>query len=376
LRLLKKSGAEVRVVCTESVSEFVGELTFSSLSGHPVFQGLWSANWSEHVALGNWADLMIVAPATAHTLAKLSHGLCDNALTAVYLAARCPVMVAPAMDVDMYLHPRTQANLETLKGDGVMVLPTGTGYLASGLSGPGRLLEPEEIMAHIQASLGPKLLEGKRLLLTAGPTRESLDPVRFITNHSSGKMGYAIAQAAQQLGAKVTLVSGPVALGVPAGVELVKVESAQDMYEAVHQQVAEQDIIIMSAAVADYTPKEVASQKLKKGAGPMVLELQRTKDILKSVGEIKQPHQILVGFALETENEVENATKKLHKKNLDVIVLNSLRDAGAGFGHDTNKITLLDRAGGIEALPLKSKGEAAKDILQKIITLLDQPNHS
>lgn len=376
LRLLKKAGADVRVVCTEAVSEFVGELTFSSLAGHPVFQGLWSSEWSEHVELGNWADLMVVAPATAHTLAKMANGLCDNALTAVYLAARCPVMVAPAMDVDMYLHPRTKANLATLEVDGVMVLPTGTGYLASGLQGPGRLLEPEQIMNHIQTALGPKPLQGKRLLLTAGPTRESLDPVRFITNHSSGKMGYAIATIAQQMGASVTLVSGPVQLAPPPGVEVISVQSAQDMYEAVHERVQEQDIIIMSAAVADYTPKEEAAQKLKKGAGPMVLELQRTQDILKSVGKIKQGQQILVGFALETENELENATKKLHKKNLDVVVLNSLRDAGAGFGHDTNKITLLDRNGGVEALPLKSKIEAAQDILQKIISILDQPNAS
>ena len=370
LRLLKKAGAEVRVVCTESVGEFVNELTFSSLSGHKVFSGLWSANWSEHVELGTWADLMIVAPATANTLAKLAHGLCDNALTAVYLAARCPVVVAPAMDVDMFQHPRTQANLQQLREDGVQVLPTGSGFLASGLEGPGRLLEPEEIFAYLSQQLGPKPLAGKRLLLTAGPTREAIDPVRYITNHSSGKMGYAIATEAQRLGASVTLISGPVQIPQPHGVEVVAVQSAQDMYEAVHTHLPEQDIIIMSAAVADYTPARVATQKLKKQGGPMELALTRTQDILQSVGEIKAPGQMLVGFALETENELENAQKKLHKKKLDFVVLNSLQDKGAGFGHDTNKITLIDHTGQIDHFPLKSKNEAAQDILQKILSLL------
>ena len=246
LRLLKKSGADVRVVTTPSVGEFVGELTFSSLSGQAVFSGLWEEEWSQHVELGTWADLMVVAPATAHTLAKFAHGLCDNALTAVYLAARCPVMVAPAMDVDMFLHPRTKANLETLGQDGVQVLPTGTGFLASGLEGPGRLLEPEDIFRYITDRLSHRPLAGKRVLITAGPTREAIDPVRFLSNHSSGKMGYALAEVAQEQGAEVILVSGPTALKTPVGVENIAAVSAADMYEAVHRHVAECDIVIMS----------------------------------------------------------------------------------------------------------------------------------
>lgn len=373
LRLLKKAGATVRVIMTPDSERFVGELTFAALSDKPVFKGLWSEAWSEHVEAGLWADLLLVAPATAQTLAKFAHGFCDNALTAVYLAARCPVMVAPAMDVDMYQHPRTQGNLHTLRQDGVHVLPSGVGFLASGLQGPGRLLEPEEIFQHVAQLLqADRPLAGKKLLLTAGPTQEALDPVRYISNHSSGKMGYALAKAAHRLGATVTLVSGPTVLPPPEGVETVSVLSAQDMYEAVITRAEDQDIFIMAAAVADFTPMEVAEQKIKKGnREDMVIRLKKTPDILASVGAQKRADQLLIGFALETHDEEANARKKLEKKNLDGIVLNSLRHPGAGFAHDTNQVTWLDRAGHQQAFPLKSKEEVAKDILTEVVRLVE-----
>ncbi|MEL6676382.1 MAG: bifunctional phosphopantothenoylcysteine decarboxylase/phosphopantothenate--cysteine ligase CoaBC [Bacteroidota bacterium] len=369
LRLLQKAGAEVRVCTTPSVSEFVGELTLSGLTGEKVFSGIWEENWSEHVEWGNWADLFIVAPLTANTLAKMAHGLCDNALTAVYLAARCPVMVAPAMDVDMYRHPRTQANIKILSQDGVQVLPTGSGYLASGLQGPGRMMEPEEILTQVEQFFGPQPLQGKKVLISAGPTREAIDPVRFISNRSTGKMGYALAEEAQALGAEVVLVSGPTSLAPPAGVNLLAVESAQQMFEAV---VGEQptDIVIMAAAVADYTPAEVADEKIKKKEGDMAIPLQRTQDILRYLGGKKPAGQILVGFAMETQHELENAQKKLEAKNLDFVVLNSLREKGAGFGHNTNKITLLSKQHPPQTFDLKSKREVAKDIFSGILTLI------
>ncbi|TAE56228.1 MAG: bifunctional phosphopantothenoylcysteine decarboxylase/phosphopantothenate--cysteine ligase CoaBC [Bacteroidetes bacterium] len=370
LRALKKAGADVRVVATDSLEHFVGELTLSSLSGHKVFRDLWAENWSEHVTLGTWADLMVVAPATANTLAKLANGLCDNALTAVYLAARCPVMLAPAMDADMYIHPRTQANLSRLSADGCTVLPVGNGFLASGLEGPGRMMEPEEIFERITDFFAQKRpLAGKKLLLTAGPTREALDPVRYLTNHSSGKMGYALAQEAARMGAEVTLVSGPTHLPAPEGVTRIGVNSAQDMYEAVMAHADTQDILIMAAAVADYTPVEVADRKIKKKESEFVLTLKKTTDILASLGKLKQPRQLLIGFALETDNELENARKKLQAKNADLIVLNSLQDSGAGFSHDTNQITLVGPVEEVKHFPLKSKQEAAKDILEAIHSL-------
>lgn len=372
LRLLKKAGADVKVVTTPSTEKFVGELTFASLSGHPVFSGLWEENWSEHVSLGTWADLMVVAPTTANTLAKFANGLCDNALTAVYLAARCPILIAPAMDADMYIHPSTNANIEKLKSYGNILLPTGIGFLASGLEGPGRLLEPDEIMQHITVQWSDKPLKGKRLLVTAGPTQEAIDPVRFISNHSSGKMGYAVAQAAKEVGAEVTLITGPSRLDPPSGVTTLKVTSAQDMYEAVRAIAPEQDIIIMSAAVADYTPLTISDIKIKKKEGDMSIELKRTVDILKYLGGKKKDNQMLVGFALETNNELENAQKKLAGKNLDFVVLNSLQDKGAGFAQDTNKITLLDKYGEHETFPLKSKQAVAQDILGKVISLLNK----
>ena len=373
LRLLKKAGAEVQVVCTPAVEHFVGELTFASLSGKKVFSGLWSEDWSAHVEIGTWADLMIVAPATANTMAKMAHGLCDNALTAVYLAARCPVMVAPAMDADMYIHPATAENLEKLTSHGVEVLPVGMGFLASGLEGPGRLLEPEDIFDAIEQRLlagDERPLAGKKVLLTAGPTRESLDPVRFITNRSTGKMGYALAKAARSLGAEVVLVSGPSALAEPMGVKVLQVESAQKMYDAVHEHQAESDVIIMSAAVADYRPANFSDKKIKKKEGDMSLPMERTRDILASVGEIKRNDQMLIGFALETHDAMENAKGKLERKNLDMIVLNSLQDEGAGFGHDTNRITLIPKAGEIQQIPLKDKTSLAHDILRFVVSEL------
>ncbi|WNJ20825.1 bifunctional phosphopantothenoylcysteine decarboxylase/phosphopantothenate--cysteine ligase CoaBC [Pontibacter sp. G13] len=370
LRLLQKAGAEVKVVITPSTEQFVGSLTFSSLAGTPVFKGLWDENWSEHVDWGNWADLMVVAPATTNTLAKMAHGICDNALLAVYMAAKCPVMVAPAMDVDMFSHPRTQANLKVLEGDGRIVLDTGSGYHASGLLGKGRLLEPEEILeavaAHFDALL-PKPLAGKHVLITAGPTQEPLDPVRFLTNRSTGKMGYALAEQAAYMGATVTLVSGYTHLEEPRGVNRIVARTAEDMYQAVHAVAANQDLMIFSAAVADYTPATVADQKMKKGDGDLSIPLKRTHDILKSVGAIKREDQTLVGFALETQNEQANAEGKLKRKNLDLIVLNSLNDKGAGFGHDTNQVTIIDRNLKKTPLPLASKQEIAVGILQQAI---------
>ena len=368
LRLLVKAGADVKVVTTPAVKEFVAPLTFSSLSGKEVFSGVWEANWSEHVALGTWADLIIVAPATSNTIAKMAHGLCDNALMAVYLAARCPVMIAPAMDADMYLHPSLERNLETLRSDGVHVLPVGTGYLASGLTGQGRLLEPEEILAAAGSIFSEPLLKGKKVLITAGPTREAIDPVRYITNHSSGKMGYAIAKAAANMGAEVYLVSGPVNLDAPQGVNKIPIISAGEMAEATFERAGDMDIVIMAAAVSDYSPKNVAAEKIKKSGEEMVLELSKTTDILGTWGKKKPEGQILVGFALETEKEKEHALGKLNRKNLDMIVMNSLKDKGAGFGHDTNKITIFHKDGSEKAFPLKSKEALATDILLEIVS--------
>jgi len=366
LRLLKKAGAEVQVVCTPAVRHFVGELTFSTLSQRPVFEGLWSAQWSAHVEIGIWADLMVVAPTTTNTLAKFAHGLCDNALTAVYLAAKCPVMVAPAMDLDMFLHPRTQANMRMLEEVGNTVLPTEEGFLASGLHGPGRMLAPEAIMEHIEMALSPKPLLGKRLLLTAGPTQEAIDPVRYVSNHSTGKMGFSLAREARNLGAEVTLITGPTALAAPLGVTCVRVTSAADMLEATQKHLAQSDILIMSAAIADYTPAEVATQKIKKTGDSISLDMKKTQDVLRTLALLKQPHQTWVGFALETNNEMAHAQDKLQRKNLDMIVLNSLQDPGAGFAHDTNKITLIRKDGTVSGFPLKSKTEVAADILAQL----------
>lgn len=359
----------MKVILTASAEQFVGKLTFSSLSGFSVFQDLWSEGWSEHVALGNWADLFIIAPATSQTIFKLAHGSCDNALTAVYLAANCPTMIAPAMDSDMFQHPRVQNNLSILKKDGVFVLPTEVGYLASGLEGPGRMLEPEQILNNIEDFFSTKVFKDVNILISAGPTREAIDPVRYISNYSTGKMGYALAEKAIAQGAKVTLVSGPTSLTPPSFATVIPVESGEEMFNAMTAHAPDQDIIIMSAAVSDYAPEHKANQKIKKSTDHLSLNLKKTRDILATLGKQKRANQLLIGFALETHDEVLHAKEKLVNKNLDLIVLNSLKNEGAGFGHNTNKVTLIDVNGKIEDFPLESKKEVAEDILNRICSL-------
>lgn len=367
VRLLVKEGAEVRVVMTESAKRFVGELTFSNLSQHAVFSGLWDGTWTEHVHLGAWGDLMVVAPASANTLGKMAGGICDNALLAVYLSAKCPVVVAPAMDADMYGHAATLRNLDLLRKDGVRVLEAGTGFLASGLTGAGRMAEPEEILDAVVGMLGDGPLKGKKVLVSAGPTREHLDPVRFISNGSTGTMGYALALEAHRLGAEVTLVSGPVENGMVLPFSPIRTVSADDMYKAVTEAAAGQDYIVMTAAVGDYKPAEYAEQKIKKGQDDLMVRMVRTRDILAELGARKPAGQVLVGFALETHDEEAYAKKKLVAKNLDYVVMNSLRDAGAGFGTGTNKITLFSRGGASYLFPLKDKVELARDLWAQIL---------
>ena len=372
-RLLKGAGAEVQVVMTPLAKEFITPLTMATLSKRPILVEFFDPEngaWNSHVSLGEWADCMLVAPATANTLAKMAHGIADNLLLTTYLSARCPVAVAPAMDLDMFAHTATQENLETLRRRGVAVIEPGNGELASGLSGKGRMAEPAEIVAQLAELLSEKKksLQGKRLIVTAGATIEAIDPVRFISNHSTGKMGYALAEALATRGAEVTLVSGRTALPCPEGVRRVETRSAEEMYQACVREFAAADGAVMCAAVADYTPEEVSPVKLKKGEGEMTIRLKRTRDIAAELGADKG-NRLLVGFALETDHEAENAESKLCRKNFDFIVLNSLRDAGAGFGGDTNKVTLIDRAGR-EELPLLSKAETAERIVDKIESIL------
>ena len=372
-RLLKGAGAEVQVVMTPLAKEFITPLTMATLSKRPILVEFFDPEngaWNSHVSLGEWADCMLVAPATANTLAKMTHGIADNLLLTTYLSARCPVAVAPAMDLDMFAHTATQENLETLRRRGVAVIEPGDGELASGLSGKGRMAEPAEIVAQLAELLSEKKksLQGKRLIVTAGATIEAIDPVRFISNHSTGKMGYALAASLARRGAEVVLVSGRTALPCPQGVRRVETRSAEEMYEACMREFAAADGAVMCAAVADYTPEEVSAVKLKKGEGEMTIRLKRTRDIAAELGARKEG-RLLVGFALETDHEAENAEGKLHRKNLDFIVLNSLRDAGAGFGGDTNKVTLIDRSGR-EELPLLSKSETAERIVDKIESIL------
>lgn len=369
-RLLVKKGAEVQVLMTESAEAFITPLTLSTLSKRPVMSDVRSeSGWNNHVELGLWADALLIAPATANTLAKLANGLCDNILSAVYLSARCPVFVAPAMDVDMWHHPATRANIERLQSFGIHIIPVGHGELASGLVGDGRMAEPEEIVAWLDAFFNRKKpLAGKKALVTAGPTFEPLDPVRFIGNHSTGKMGIAIAETLAEQGAEVTLVLGPTtAQPVHPGLRVCKVMSAQEMYEACAPVFPAADITVLAAAVADYRPSVFSGVKIKKTADDMRIDLAKTIDIAATLGRDKQPGQLLVGFALETNNEEDNALAKLEKKNLDFIVLNSLRDAGAGFGHDTNKITILRRDGSKTAFDLKQKTAVALDIVAEIV---------
>jgi len=375
IRLLVKAGADIQVVMTTDSASFITPLTLATLSKKPVLVDYFkpeTGEWNNHVELGLWADLLIIAPATANTIAKMANGLCDNLLTAVYLSAKCPVYFAPAMDLDMWKHQATVHNIEQLKTYGNIFIPPGYGELASGLVGEGRMAEPEEIITFISDDLKKKLpLVNQKILVTAGPTYEAIDPVRFLGNHSSGKMGFAIADALAGLGAEVTLVSGPSTQQTKHSfIKRINVTSAAQMLDVCTQQFPQSRVCVMSAAVADYTPVTVAEQKIKKQNEGFTIELKKTTDILKTLGESKQPGQILVGFALETNDEEKNAVEKLHKKNLDFIVLNSLNDQGAGFKTDTNKITIIDRDLHKTNYDLKSKEQAALDICNKIIELV------
>lgn len=378
VRLLVKAGAEVKVVMTPSSKDFVTPLTLSTLSKNEVYSSFTSeedenATWNNHVELALWADLFIIAPATANTLTKMATGICDNLLMATYLSAKCPVYFAPAMDLDMYKHPSVKEAFKKLKTFENINISAGFGELASGLIGEGRMAEPEEIISFVENDILDRLpLKGKKILITAGPTYEAIDPVRFIGNHSSGKMGFAIANQAASLGAEVILVSGPTHLKIAnKQVKQVSVSSADDMYQACHEVFNAVDIAILAAAVSDYRPETIATQKIKKKETKLEIKLEPTKDILASLGKIKKK-QLLIGFALETNDEIENAKKKLKKKNLDFIVLNSLNDSGAGFGSNTNKITILHKNNQIKSFELKDKSDVAKDIFNEIILNLDE----
>ena len=373
VRLFIKAGANVKVILTDSASSFVSPLTLATLAKNPVVQDFVKSeenmvDWNNHVEMGLWADLMVIAPATANTMSKMVSGNCDNILMATYLSAKCPVYVAPAMDLDMYKHPSTKKSLQELASFGNLIIPATSGELASGLHGEGRMAEPEEIIAFIKNNIAQGLpLSGKKVLITAGPTYEAIDPVRFIGNHSSGLMGFELAKTASNLGAEVFLVTGPTKLMVAHdSIHVINVVSADDMFQNAQKYFETSDVVICAAAVADYRPKTVAEQKIKKSEENLTIELVKNVDILKSFGDHKT-HQFLVGFALETENEVENAKGKLARKNLDAIVLNSMRDKGAGFGGDTNKISFIDTNSNITTFELKTKAEVAVDIFNEII---------
>ncbi|MFN6117858.1 MAG: bifunctional phosphopantothenoylcysteine decarboxylase/phosphopantothenate--cysteine ligase CoaBC [Flavobacteriales bacterium] len=376
VRELVKAGCEVQVVMTPSARDFVTPLTLATLSKRPVLTDLFvhdgSGRWNDHVHLARWADVMLVAPATANTLSKFAHGQCDNLLVACYLSATCPVFVAPAMDLEMWRDASTRANLELLRARGVRTIGPEQGELASGLGGEGRLTEPADSVAALHAHLvGTSRLRGKRILISAGPTQEAIDPVRYIGNRSSGKMGFALAEEAALRGAHVELVAGPVALQLERpGIHRTDVVSAAEMAAACKTLAPTCDALMMSAAVADFRPANAAEQKVKKGKGPLELELEPTEDILATLSAGRRPGQKVVGFALETNNELEHATAKLQRKNLDLLVLNSLREAGAGFGVDTNKVTLLAPGTDPAELPLMSKVEVARAILDRLETLL------
>ncbi len=374
VRLLIKAGAEVKVVLTESAVDFVTPLTLATLSKNPVHLDFikeedGTLDWDNHVDLGLWADLMLMAPATANTLSKMANGTCDNLLLATYLSAKCPVYVAPAMDLDMYRHPSTKESLARLESFGNLIIPATSGDLASGLSGEGRMEEPEKILEFINNHLKKGLpLENKKVVITAGPTYEAIDPVRFIGNHSSGLMGIELAERAAALGAEVILVLGPTHLDVrDKSIILQRVTSADEMYAAASDAFGDAHVLIAAAAVADYKPKRAAEQKIKKKDDPFALELVRNKDILLDLGNRKK-NQFLLGFALETENEMANALQKLKKKNLDAIVLNSLQDKGAGFGGTTNKITFIDKNSSIKSFDVKTKADVALDIWNEILS--------
>ena len=372
VRLFKSHGAEVRVVMTPSAKDFVTPLTLSTLSDYPVCstfteQLYENPIWNDHVALGKWADLFLIAPATSNTLSSMVHSKCNNLLIATYLSCTCPVYVAPAMDLDMYAHPANQKNIKELDRIGNKVLPVGEGFLASGLNGKGRMLEPEEIIDYIIKNIKAGLpLKGKKVLITAGPTYEPIDPVRYIGNYSSGKMGFALAEEALQLGADVILISGPCALEASADIKRYSVTSSDEMYTLTMEHFSTVDIAIAAAAVADFKPRLVGKQKIKKEVGIQSIELDNTQDILAQMGKLKQK-QFLVGFALETEDEKNNAIKKIKSKNLDAIVLNSLNDSGAGFSLDSNKVTYIQKNQTIIPFELKSKSLVAKDIFSQIL---------
>jgi phosphopantothenoylcysteine decarboxylase/phosphopantothenate--cysteine ligase len=373
LRLLQKEGAEIKVIMTDAAKDFVGELSFSTLTDTAVYSDLFKNNeWSNHVELGLWADLFVIAPATANTIAKMAHGIVDNLLTAVYLSAKCPVLVAPAMDLDMWKHPATINNIHTIESYGNQIVPVGDGHLASGLTGPGRLAEPDDILNSICAYLSnSNKLQNTKILITAGPTYEAIDPVRFIGNRSSGKMGIRIAEEAAMQGANVVLILGPSneAIKDLANLKIKRVESADQMYDEAMAHVTDTKIFILAAAVADYKVTNPSSEKIKKSDDTLSLELNKTKDIAANIGKVKRQDQILVGFALETENLLENAKTKLHKKNMDFIVMNSPKIQNTAFGFDTNKISILFSNGNIKEFELKAKSEVAKDIINEIIQI-------
>ena len=369
VRLLVKSGAEVKVVMTKAATQFIPPLTLSTLSKNEVLFDLSTDNtWANHVLLGRWADVIIIAPASCNTIAKMANGICDNLLLAIYLSATCPVFIAPAMDEDMWLHLSTKNNLSLLYSFGNIILPVSNGELASGLLGEGRMMEPEDILLYFENYFKKaKDLKGKKVLVSAGPTFEAIDPVRYIGNKSTGKMGIALANECEMRGAEVTLVLGPSVEVVPSGINLIRVTSASEMHKACVNNFEQTDIAIMSAAVSDYTPVIVSDKKIKKKEDILIVKFKKTQDILKSLGEIKTEKQILVGFALETTDEETNALKKLTEKNADYIILNSLNDAGAGFGYNTNKITIFSRAQPKISFPTKNKNAVATDIINTIL---------
>lgn len=372
-RLLIKAGAEVQVLMTKAATHFIAPLTLSTLSKKPVHTSVIDEEtWNNHVELGLWADAMLVAPTTATTLSKMAHAICDNVIVATYLSARCPVFFAPAMDLDMWQHPATQNNVKKLQSYGNHLIPVGHGELASGLVGNGRMAEPENIIKTLAQYFSSQTdFQDKKVLITAGPTYEAIDPVRFIGNRSSGKMGMAIAEVFAQRGAKVQLVLGPSSLDSKhPNIEIIRVESAAQMYEACAKKFDTMDIAALAAAVADYRPASVADQKIKKKSSTLQIDLEKTTDIAASLGKVKRTNQWMVGFALETNNEVENAKGKLERKNFDMIVLNSLRDKGAGFAHDTNKIKIISKDGSIQPFELKSKKEVAVDIVNHLKKLM------
>jgi phosphopantothenoylcysteine decarboxylase/phosphopantothenate--cysteine ligase len=376
VREFVKYGANVKVIQTPESQEFITPLTLSTLSKNPVLTGLVKQEdkgvWNNHVEIGLWADLFVIAPATSKTLSKMANGECDNLLLTTYLSAKCPIFFAPAMDLDMFKHQSTQENIEKLISFGNTYIPPGDGELASGLSGKGRMAEPEDIILAIEDELFNNLpLKGKKVLITAGPTFEAIDPVRFIGNHSSGKMGFSVAESAAKAGAIVTLIAGPTHQQIQNNsIKLINVVSAKEMFDECHKSFKSSDIAILSAAVSDYTPKLVSATKMKKKTENLTIEFIQTQDILKSLGQIKNYKQILIGFALETNDEIVNAKKKLKDKNLDFIVLNSMNDDGAGFKHDTNKITIIDNNNKLHKFELKSKQDVADDIINYLIDKL------